>query len=78
MTYLETALGSALEWGTQLIIAFEIHYISEDTFKHLEIKIQSIQGVITRFMESLEKSPKSYILFALCQFRINYEDSVHC
>lgn len=51
--YLETALGSAFEWETQLIIAFEIKYISEETFKHLEKKIQSIQGMITRFMESL-------------------------
>ena len=55
MNYLEIALGSAFEWETQLIIAFEIQYISEDTFKHLERKIQSIQGMITRFMESLEK-----------------------
>lgn len=51
--YLETALGSAFEWETQLIIAFEIEYVSEETFKHLEKKIQSIQGMITRFMESL-------------------------
>lgn len=54
--YLETALGSAFEWETQLIIAFEIGYISEETFKHLERKIQIIQGMITRFMESLDKS----------------------
>lgn len=51
--YLETALGSAFEWETQSIIAFEIQYVSEETFKHLEKKIQSIQGMITRFMESL-------------------------
>lgn len=51
--YLETALGSAFEWETQLIIAFEIEYISEKTFNHLEKKIQFIQGMITRFMESL-------------------------
>ncbi|GGG41487.1 hypothetical protein GCM10011344_48010 [Dokdonia pacifica] len=51
--YLETALGSAFEWETQLIIAFEIEYISEDIFKKLEKKIQSIQGMITRFMEAL-------------------------
>jgi four helix bundle protein len=51
--YLETALGSAFELETQLIIAFEIEYVSEETFKHLEKKIQSIQGMITRFMESL-------------------------
>ena len=51
--YLETALGSAFEWETQLVIAFEIEYISEEIFKNLEKKIQSIQGMITRFIERL-------------------------
>ena len=55
LQYLETALGSAFEWETQLIISYEIGYISEETFKHLETKIQAIQGMITRFMESLSK-----------------------
>ncbi len=54
--YLETALGSAFEWETQLIISYEVGYISEETFKHLERKIQILQGMITRFMESLGKS----------------------
>ncbi|WP_350285431.1 four helix bundle protein [uncultured Croceitalea sp.] len=54
LQYLETALGSAFEWKTQLIIAYEVKYISKETFEHLEQKIQSIQGMITRFMESLE------------------------
>ena len=53
--YLETALGSAFEWETQLIIAFEIKYISKETFKHLEQKIKKIQGMITRFIEGIEK-----------------------
>ncbi len=56
LQYLEAALGSAFEWETQLIISFEIEYISEKTFKHLETKIQNIQGMITRFMEKLSKS----------------------
>lgn len=56
LQYLETALGSAFEWETQLIIAFEINYISENTFKHLENKIQIIQGMITRFMEKIKNS----------------------
>lgn len=54
LQFLETALGSAFEWETQLIISFEIEYISEETFKHLERKIQSIQGMITRFMENMK------------------------
>lgn len=55
LQYLETALGSAFEWETQLIISHEIGYISNETFTHLETKIQTIQGMITRFMESLSK-----------------------
>lgn len=53
LQYLESALGSAYEWETQLIISYEIGYISEETFKHLEIKIQKIQGMLIRFMESI-------------------------
>ncbi len=53
LQYLENALGSSYEWETQLIISYEVGYISEDTFKNLETKIQTIQGMIIRFMESL-------------------------
>ena len=52
--YLETALGSAFEWETQLIIAYEIGYISKEIFIILERKVQHIQGMITRFMENLK------------------------
>ncbi len=45
LQYLETALGSAFEWETQLIISYEIDYISEETFTHLERKIQSLQAM---------------------------------
>lgn len=54
--FLENSLGSAFEWETQLIIAFEIGYISKETFEHLERKIQSIQGMITRFIENLKQN----------------------
>lgn len=53
LQYLETALGSAFEWETQLIISYEIGYISNEKYENLEIEIQKIQGMITRFMESL-------------------------
>lgn len=56
LQYLDNALGSAFEWETQLIIAFEIDYISKETFEHLEKKIQSIQGMITRFIENIENN----------------------
>jgi four helix bundle protein len=51
--YLETALGAAFELETQLMIAFQIEYISKETFEHLENKIQHIQNQIMRFMNSL-------------------------
>jgi len=53
--YLENSLGSAYEWETQLIISFELGYISEDTFKHLESKINKIQAMISKFIDGLEK-----------------------
>jgi four helix bundle protein len=51
--YLENALGSAFEWETQIIIAFEIEYVSKETFEHLENKIQHIQNQIIKFMNTL-------------------------
>ncbi len=52
--YLENALGSAYEWETQLIISYEVGYISEDTFKHLETKINKIQAMISKFTDGLQ------------------------
>lgn len=51
--YLENALGSAFEWETQLIIALEVEYISNETFESLENKIQRIQNQIIKFMNTL-------------------------
>lgn len=53
--YLETALGSAYEWETQLIIAYEIGYISEKTFNYLETKINKIQSMISKFIAGLDQ-----------------------
>lgn len=53
LQYLQAALGSAFEWETQLLISFEIGCISKEKYSELEIRIQSIQGMLTRFMESL-------------------------
>lgn len=52
--YLEDSLGSAYEWETQLIIALEEKYISEETFKELENKIQQLQKMISGFMEGIK------------------------
>ncbi|MEM7484815.1 MAG: four helix bundle protein [Bacteroidota bacterium] len=40
--YLETSLGSAFEWETQLIIAYNEKYISTDTFNKLEQKVKQL------------------------------------
>ena len=38
--YLEHSLGSAFEWETQLNVAFNERYISEENFKELEQKVK--------------------------------------
>ncbi len=53
--YLETSLGSSFELETQLIIALNESYISEETFKHLEEKINQIQKMISGFQSGLIK-----------------------
>lgn len=54
--YLEDSLGSSFEWETQLIIAFNQSYLSEEKFKQLEQKIKSIQKMISSFQAGLSKS----------------------
>lgn len=51
--YLEDSLGSAFEWETQLIVAFNENYLSEKKFKELEHKITHIQKMISRFQSGL-------------------------
>lgn len=51
--YLEDSLGSAFEWETQLIVAFNENYLSEEKFKELEHKIIYIQKMISRFQSGL-------------------------
>ncbi|WP_347925281.1 four helix bundle protein [Pontimicrobium sp. SW4] len=52
--YLEDSLGSAFEWETQLIIAFNEGYLSEEKFKELEEKIKQIQKMISGFQSGLK------------------------
>ncbi|WP_027124771.1 four helix bundle protein [Gelidibacter mesophilus] len=51
--YLEDSLGSAFEWETQLIVAYNEKYLSEEKFKELEQKITQIQKMISRFQSGL-------------------------
>ncbi|SDH25051.1 four helix bundle protein [Winogradskyella thalassocola] len=54
--YLEYSLGSAFEWETQLNIAFNESYISEEKFKELKDKIKHIQKMISSFKSGLKLS----------------------
>ena len=52
-TFLETALGSAFEWETQIIIAKGLNYITEEKFNQLEKNINDIQKMISSFKDKL-------------------------
>ena len=52
--YLEVSLGSAFEWETQLIIAYNESYLSEVKYKELEQKIKQIQKMISSFQNGLK------------------------
>lgn len=51
--YLETALGSAFEWETQLILSHKLEYINLEKFEELENKINRIQNMIFKFKTKL-------------------------
>lgn len=53
-SYLEHSLGSAFEWETQLNVAFNENYVSEENFKELEQKIKQIQKMISSFKSGLK------------------------
>lgn len=53
--YLETSLGSSFEWETQIIVAYEEGYISQEEFNTFEKKIQEIQKMISGFIDGLDK-----------------------
>ena len=52
--FLEDSLGSAFEWETQLIVAFNEKYLDINKFKELEEKIIKIQRMISGFQETLD------------------------
>ncbi len=51
--YIEDSLGSAFEGETQLIVAHNEKYISEEKFNLLENKIQTLQKMISGFQGGL-------------------------
>ncbi|WP_324721176.1 four helix bundle protein [Salinimicrobium sp. HB62] len=53
--FLDTSLGSAFEWETQMIVAHQEEYINEQQFLELEKKIQDLQRMISGFIDGLDK-----------------------
>jgi len=51
--FLEISLGSAFEWETQLIVAFNQKYLSKEAFDELEDKILQIQKMLGKFIDNL-------------------------
>lgn len=52
--FLENSLGSAFEWETQLIVAFNEEYLQEEKFKELTERVQQLQKMIARFQGGLD------------------------
>ena len=52
--YLEHSLGSAFEWETQLNVAFQQEYLSNEKFNELEDKVKQIQKMISSFKSGLK------------------------
>ena len=53
--FLDNSLGSAFEWETQVIVAFNEKYIDEKQFQELEKRVQDLQKMISGFIEGLGK-----------------------
>ncbi|PKP40252.1 MAG: diversity-generating retroelement protein bAvd family protein [Bacteroidetes bacterium HGW-Bacteroidetes-13] len=53
-TFIETSLGSAFEWQTQIIIAQNRNYINKEDFINLESKILQLQKMISKFLSHLD------------------------
>ena len=52
-TYLETSLGSAYEWETQLEVAKMESYVSTNEYEQLKDKIQQLQRMKGAFIDRL-------------------------
>lgn len=53
--YLENSLGSSFEWKTQIIVAYNEGYFSQEKFNTFTKMIQEIQKMISGFIDGLDK-----------------------
>ncbi len=58
--FLNIALASAFELETQIIISFDLHYLSERDYLEISAKIQEVQKMIYGYRKSLSKINKAY------------------
>lgn len=56
VNYLETTLGSAFEWETQLIICNDLQYVTHEKFSELEMAIKKLQQKISNFIDKIDSS----------------------
>ncbi len=54
LSYLESSLGSAFEWETQLIVCKRQNYIKEEVFIELDKQVTMLQSKISNFMDRFE------------------------
>lgn len=52
--YLESSLGSAFEWETQLIVSYNEKYLDKNKFDELENKVSQIQRMLGSFIDNLK------------------------
>lgn len=52
--YLDDSLGSAFEWETQLIIAYDQNYLNEKQYFELINSVQELQKMIRSFTKTIE------------------------
>ena len=57
--FLGQARGSLLELETQLIIAMDLGFLSEDDLKSFETRIAEVSRILNGLMESLRESSKA-------------------
>jgi four helix bundle protein len=55
VNFFYTARGSSAEVLTQAIIAFEIGYLTDDNFSHIENECQSISKMLNKLIKSRSK-----------------------
>jgi len=53
--FLEISLGSLYELQTQIILAYSLNYIDENTFNKFELSIIELQKMISGFKKTLNK-----------------------